>query len=108
MVKRQVVVDRRSSGWKRGDEYSMQKTTGTVKALELVGPLTRWSAYECVVFTEGPGSWRPVSLIAAKALGTQCACVDQVTTNDDGKTAQLRGFWTEPRVRSSHGVEASS
>lgn len=74
------------------------RTTGTVDVLGLVGPLTHWSAYECVVFTEGPGSWRPVLLTAVDALGTQGECtqrVDQQTVGDDGKTARLRRSWTE-------------
>jgi hypothetical protein len=59
----------------------MERTTGTVDALGLVGPLTHWSAYECVVFTEGPGSWRPVLLTAVDALETQGECTQRVSTS---------------------------
>lgn len=91
----------------------MKRATGTVDALGLVGPLTRCSAHKCVVFTEGPGRWRPLLLTAVSALETvsrvENACIGQQTADDDGKTAQLRCSWagTQEIMRSQRRRESN-
>lgn len=87
----------------------MERTTGMVDALGLVGPLTHWSAYECVVFTEGPGSWRPVLLTAVDAQG-ECT-LRASTGNQQTMMARLLSRAVgEPksRIQSSHSVRRSN